>query len=55
MDAWVIVEGRYRLLPIWITRLVMFGFTMGFLVMIWAIWNSRRDRPTGEPMVAGGA
>jgi SNF family Na+-dependent transporter len=55
VEAQIVIEGRYRTLAIWITRIVMLAFTLGFGMMVWAIWHTRRQRGEYHPMVAGGA
>ncbi|UCF67206.1 MAG: sodium-dependent transporter [Acidobacteriota bacterium] len=54
VDVLLAVEGRYRRLAIWITRLAMFAFTIGFGLMIWAIWRGRREETEHPPLMAAG-
>ncbi len=56
VEATVVVEGRHRALAIWLTRLAILAYTVGFTFMVWAIWGTRRrDGEHPSPMVAGGA
>ncbi|MDH3285178.1 MAG: sodium-dependent transporter [Acidobacteriota bacterium] len=56
VEVMIVLEGRNRTLPIWMTRIVILAFFIGFLVMVWAIWHARkRDAEHPPPMVAGGA
>ncbi len=56
VQAMIVVEGRHRVLAIWLTRLAIVAYIVGFAVMVWAIWGTRlRGDEHPEPMVAGGA